>query len=162
MVVLSTVMGCSRKSREREMTNRWENTLLAYEEDIRERSFWDWIKAHTSGFKPLHRYEGIFELTKHQIIFDGKDTKEGKDFHLEIPIKNIVDVYLGWDDVFTGFPLSKAGDRAYPWNKPLRLRFSSDRGERTIYLFVRFHHRYGLRASDNKEIYQKLKTFLGK
>ena len=36
---------------------KWENTLMAYEEDIKSRSFWDWIKAHTSFMKPLHRYK---------------------------------------------------------------------------------------------------------
>ena len=39
---------------------KWENTLMAYEEDIKNRSFWDWIKAHTSFMKPLHRYKGGF------------------------------------------------------------------------------------------------------
>jgi len=140
---------------------KWENTLMAYEEDIKNRSLLDWMKAHTSGFKPLHRYEGGFELNKEKVIFDGKDVKEGKDFNLEILIKDITDVYLGWDKVFTGFPMSKAGDRTYPWNKPLRLRYKSDQGERTIYLFVMFHHKWGIRASDNKEVYEKLKEILG-
>lgn len=139
---------------------KWENTLMAYEEDLKNRSFWDWMKAHTSGFRPLHRYEGVFELNEDRIIFDGKDIKEARDFNLEIPIKDITDVYLGWDEVFAGFPMSRAGDRAYPWNKPLRLRYQSDQEERTIYLFVRFHRRHGIRASDNKEVYEKLKVSL--
>ena len=39
---------------------KWGNTLMAYEEDIKSRSFWDWIKAHTSFMKPLHRYKRDF------------------------------------------------------------------------------------------------------
>jgi len=47
--------------KEKEATKmKWENTLMAYEEDIKSRSFWDWIKAHTSFMKPLHRYKGGF------------------------------------------------------------------------------------------------------
>lgn len=25
---------------------KWKNTLMAYEEDIKSRGFWDWTKAH--------------------------------------------------------------------------------------------------------------------
>jgi hypothetical protein len=140
---------------------KWENSLMAYEEDIKNRTLLDWLKAHTSGFKPLHRYEGVFELNEEKIVFDGKDIKEDKKFRLGIPIKSITDLYLGWDDIFTGFPMSRAGDRAYPWNKPLRVKYKSDLEERTIYLFVRFHRKWGIRASDNKEVYKKLKEILG-
>jgi len=38
---------------------KWQNTLMIYEEDIKNRSLVDWLKAHTLGFKFLHRYEGI-------------------------------------------------------------------------------------------------------
>lgn len=136
---------------------KWENTLMAYEEDIKNRRFLDWMKALTSGFKPLHRYKGVFELKEEKVIFVGKDEKEGRDFNLEFPIKDLTNVYLGWDKVFTGFPMSRTGDRAYPWNKPLRLQYRSEQEERTIYLFVSFHHRWGIRASDNKKVYEKLK-----
>jgi hypothetical protein len=139
---------------------KWENSLMAYEEDIKDRSFRDWMKAHTSGFEPLHRYEGTLGLNEERITFDGKDVKEAKDFDIEIPLKDIADVYFGWDDVFTGFPLTKAGERAYPWNKPLRLRYRGGQEERTIYLFAHFHHARGIRASDNKEVYEKLKAFV--
>ena len=141
---------------------RWENSLMAYEEDIKNRSLLDWLKAHTSGFKPLHRYEGVFELYEGKIVFDGKDVKEDRRFRLEIPIKSISDLYLGWDEVFTGFPLSRAGDRAYPWNKPLRIRYRSEEGEKTIYLFVHFHRKWGIRTSDNREVYKKLNEMLSR
>jgi hypothetical protein len=139
---------------------KWENSLMAYEDDIRDRSFWDWMKAHTSGFEPLHRYEGVLGLNEERIIFDGRDVKEAKDFDVEIPLKDVTDVYFGWDDVFTGFPLTKAGERAYPWNKPLRLRYRDGQEERTLYVFAHFHHARAIRASDNEEAYEKLKAFV--
>lgn len=55
---------------------KWENTLMAYEEDIKSRSFCDWIKAHTSFMKPLHRYDGVLELTEQKMKFTGRDVKE--------------------------------------------------------------------------------------
>jgi hypothetical protein len=139
---------------------KWEDTLMAYEEDIKSRSVLDWLKAHTSGFKPLHRYRSTLELDGGKIVFNGKDLKEGADFHLEIDTKDITDVYLGWDSIYTGFPGSRAGDRAYPWNKPLRIRYRSEEGEKTIYIFANFHHRHGMRASDNREVLERLKPIL--
>jgi len=105
-------------------------------------------------------------LNEEGITFNGKDLKEAKGFNLEIPIKDITDVYFGWDDVYTGIP---TGERAYPlypfrsfisFNKPLRLRYKSDREERTIYLFAHFHHTRVIEASDNYEVYEKLKAYL--
>lgn len=135
---------------------RMENTLMAYKEDIESRSFWDWVKAHTSFMKPLHRYEGSLELNEEEVVFTGEDIKEKKDFNLKIHIEDITDLYLGFDNVFTGWE-----DRAYPWNKPLRVRYKSKEGEKTIYFFVNSHRKYGMRTSDNKEVYERLKIFLG-
>ena len=133
-----------------------ENTLLSFDEDIRNRSLIDWVKAHTSGFKPLHRYEGIFELNEGKLTFNGKDIKEGKEFSLEIKVEKIIEVYYGFDEVFKG-----REERAWPWNKPLRIRFKENSAEKTIYLFVNFHHRHGIRTSDNEEVYQRLTEILG-
>ncbi len=135
---------------------KWENTLMAYEEDIKSRGFWDWVKAHTSSMKPLHRYEGFLELNEGKITFTGKDVKKDKDFNLEMATGDITDIHFGFDDVFTGWE-----DRAAPWNKPLKVRYKSKEGEKTIYLFTNFHHKYGMRASDNKEVHEKLETMLG-
>ncbi len=134
---------------------KWENTLMAYEEDIKARHLWDWVKAHTSFMKPLHRYKGLLELSERNITFSGKELKENKDFGLKIVTGNIIDIHFGFDDVFTGWE-----DRAAPWNKPLRLRYKSKEGKKTIYLFVNFHHKYGMRTSDNKVVYENLKAIL--
>ena len=134
---------------------RWENTLLAFEEDIKERSFIDWVEAHTTGFKPLHRYEGVFEITSDSIIFDGVDKKSGERLHLEIPFSDILDVFYGFDEVFKG-----REERAWPWNKPLRITFRSGDEIKRIYLFVNFHYETAIRTSDNKEVYDKLRNLI--
>ena len=132
---------------------KWENTLMAYKEDIKNRDFWDWVKAHTSFMKPLHRYEGVLESSEEKINFTGKDVKEDKDFNLEIATVDITDIHFGFDDVFTGWE-----ERAAPWNKPLRVIYKFKEARKTIYLFMNFHHRYAMRTSDNKEVYEKLKV----
>jgi len=91
------------------------------------------------------------------MTFTGKDVKEDKDFNLEIATGNITDIHFGFDDVFTGWE-----DRAAPWNKPLRVRSKSKEGEKTIYFFVNFHYKHGLRTSDNEEAYENLKSILGR
>lgn len=73
---------------------KWENTLMAYEKDIKSRGFWDWVKAHTSFMKPLHRYEGVLELDEQKMTFTGKDVKVDKDFNLEIATGDITDIHL--------------------------------------------------------------------
>jgi len=133
---------------------KWKNSLMAFEEDIKHRSWLDWLEAHTSGFKPLHRYEGILELSNDELIFHGKDVKENKEFKLKIPLRDII--YYGFDEVFKG-----REKRAWPWNKPLRIKYQSENGERTIYLFAHFHHKKGISAlrfasvllhSDNRRV----------
>lgn len=88
---------------------KWDNSLMASEEDIKNRSFIDWIKAHTSFMKPLHRYEGIFEVNDDTIEFLGEDVNEKKDYTFRIKTADIEDVKYGYDDVFTGWE-----DRAAP------------------------------------------------
>ena len=133
----------------------WDRTLLAFEEDVRNRGLLDWIKAHTSGFKPLHRYEGTLKLGQGRLSFEGRDVKEGSGFRLEIPLSEISDLHYGFDEVFKG-----REERAWPWNKPLRIRYREGGGERSIYLFARFHHEKGIRTSANRELYAKLRELL--
>jgi len=138
---------------------RWENTLMAYEKDIKSKSFGDWIKAHTSFMKPLHKYEGMLELNGGKTIFKGRDPEEDRDFNLEIPIKDIADIYLGFDSVFRKREDRQTAIRGFV---PLRITYKSREGEKSLYLFANFHHsKYGWRTSDNKEVYEKLESSLG-
>ena len=130
----------------------WKNTLMIYQEEVKERSFIDWLKAHTSFMKPLHRYKGILKLEGRNLIFIDKNKNE----KIETKLDNIKEVSLGFDKIFTGWE-----ERAAPWNKPLKIVYNkTDEKKETIYLFANFHHRYGIRTSDNKEVRKKLKNSL--
>ncbi len=131
---------------------KWGNSLLAFEEDVKTRGLLDWIKAHTSGFKPLHRYEGVLEVKEGELIFSGRDVKKARGFRLKIPLKDIADVYLGFDDVFRG-----REERAWPWNKPLRIRYRTGSRVKTVYLFAEFRRKFGIiRTSSNREVLETI------
>lgn len=129
------------------------SAFLAFEEDIKGRGFRDWLKAHTSFMGPLRRYDGEINLTDAEIPFRGDDIKEEGQLELNIPRDKITAVYLGFDQVFKG-----REERAWPWNKPLRIRFEIDEGERTIYLYVEpWKGGKGLSTPKNKEWFELLK-----
>ena len=134
---------------------KWDNSLMAFEEDIKNRSFIDWIKSHTSFMKPLHRYEGIFEVNDDTIEFLGEDVKEKKDYTFRIKTADIEDVKYGYDDVFTGWE-----DRAAPWNKPLKICFKSNNNKKCIYLFVSFHRKKVMRSSENEKVCHQIKSVI--
>ena len=71
---------------------------MAYEEDIKRRTWIAWLKAHTTGFKPLHRYKGVLEVKDNELIFNGRDVKENKEFQLKIPLKDIKGLRYGFDE----------------------------------------------------------------
>ncbi|MFC1846844.1 hypothetical protein ACFLYS_02145 [Chloroflexota bacterium] len=83
------------------MITKRSNVLMIYEEEIQQLVYeWiiipDWIKAHVSPKSPAHRYEGELILDSKKIAFSGWDIKVGRDFALEIPLNNIIDVSLSF------------------------------------------------------------------
>ena len=130
---------------------KWENTLMTYGEEVKNRTFWDWLKAHTSFMKPLHNYKGSLKLNEKELNFKSSDDKH----KLQISLGDITEVTLGFDDLFTVWE-----ERAAPWNKPLKISYIDNGQEKTIYLFARFHYKYGMRTSDNGEVKDKIKTLI--
>ena len=129
--------------------------LMAYKEDIKHRGFLDWLKAHTSFVKPLHRYEGNITLSDEKIVFDGKDKKTKNDCAIEINKIDVTDIYLGFDDVF-----KRGEERSLGISfQPLRIVFSKDEKEYILYLIIDFNRL--LRATKNKEWYEELKKWRG-
>lgn len=131
----------------------YENSLLAYDEDIKNRSVVEWLTAHTSFLKPLHRYQGILKVDEEAIVFDGKNKKGYIDFNITILIDNITDIYLGYDEVFRRREDRSLGLRGF---EPLRIRFETKRGEKTIYLFAAYHW---MRTSQNRKLFAQLESY---
>ena len=80
------------------------DAIWGFKEDVLElrKDFKEHIlKAHTSqplGI-PLHRYEGQLILDENNISLFGKDNDSKEGFRLTVSLREIRDVYLGWDDV---------------------------------------------------------------
>lgn len=129
------------------------NALMAYKEDIENRNFFDWIKAHTSFVKPLHRYNGNIILSDDKIMFDGSDNKTKEDHAIEINKTEVTDIYLGFDDVFM-----RREDRSVGISfLPLRIKFTKEKKEYIMYLITDFKR--ALRTTKNKEWYEELKKW---
>jgi len=132
------------------------STLMAFEEDIHNRGFMDWLVAHTSFFKPLHRYEGELSLLNDRIVFYGDDKKKKQKYSLQINKKDVTDIFHGFDNVF-----KRGEDRALGISfKPLRINFIKNDSPTAIYLIIEF--RRTLRTSNNKQCFTELKQWLGK
>jgi len=136
------------------MVMKQGKALMAYEDDIKKRNIMDWIKAHTSFARPLHRYDGELELWDEKIVFRGKDTKTKDNYSLDVGRKEITDVHLGFDDVF-----KRMEDRSVGISfLPLRIRFSKGGYEQCMYLIMDF--RRASRRTTNKEWYELIQKWM--
>ena len=115
----------------------------------------DWIKAHTSFAKPLHRFDGELELLEYSLLFEGRDTKGNGNHSIEIQKSEVVDVFLGFDEVFR-----KREDRSFGISfQPLRITFVKDDVKRIMYLIIDFKR--ASRRTNNKEWYNAIKKWVG-
>ncbi len=135
------------------MTTQYPNTLAAYAEDIKNRTFMDWLRAHTSYMKPLYRYQGMLTLDEQTLIFHGFDRNDQSPYRIEIPLHQLQNVHFGFDEVFRRREDRQLGLFKF---RPLRLKFTMNDEERTLYLFAHFRNSIVGRLTDNHEIYLKL------
>lgn len=116
--------------------------VLAYDEDVVNRSLIDWIKIHTIAALPLHRYKGTLYLKSTHLEFEGIDNKKKLDVHLIIPKHEVAGIYYGFDTVYSGFETRNMG---LLW-KPLRLKIKS--GIEENYLYMVINYKYGVCDND--------------
>jgi hypothetical protein len=126
--------------------------LWTFEEDILNRSWKDWLLAHISFGKPLHRYEGVLTITTNAIELVGEDKNTKQDFFLKIYKNEIEQLYLGFDETFNAAETRSLG---LSW-LPLRLLISKDEQIQKLYLIIN----YSFGRTDNKEYLEFLKQWL--
>jgi hypothetical protein len=95
---------------------------------------------HVSFSAPLSKHQGVFYLSDRSIILESEDQK------VTIPLSKITQLYLGFDEVFSGSSVKNFG---MFW-QPLRIVYNDDE---VIYLII--DYKYGFAA--NKQIFQLLK-----
>lgn len=127
-------------------------SLWTFEEDILTRSWLDWLTAHTSFLKPLHRYEGQLSILPDRLCFSGKDKRTGNDTSLDIYKYQIEELYLGFDEFYNAMETRGLG---LTW-VPLRLTFTQNEKEEKLYIITNYH----LGWTDNKEYFEFLKDWL--
>jgi hypothetical protein len=128
--------------------------IWAFEEDILDlrKKFGEEFEAHTSqplGI-PLHKYEGQLSLEDERISLVGKSKDSKEEFRLLVPFKDILGVYLGWDDVLRRWKDTRA------YIRPLRITFENQ-GEKVLYVYAK---RLGAKiyGKENKTLYGMLNT----
>lgn len=127
--------------------------LWAFEEDVITRSRGDWMQAHTSFLKPLHRYEGQVNVLPDKLILSGKDKRTGEEILFTIRKNHIVQLYLGFDESYNATETRGFGLK---W-LPLRVTFLQNGIEEKLYLITNYRF-FGW--SDNKDYFQYLKEWL--
>ena len=130
-------------------------SLWAFEEDILSRSWVDWLVAHVSLGKPLHRFEGMLTVHDNFIQLTGKDKRTKQDFYLQIVKYEIEQLYLGFDEIFCTSETRGLGISPLSW-LPLRISFTKNEEERKLYLIV--NYQFG--KSDNTEYFEFLKQWV--
>jgi hypothetical protein len=134
---------------------RYERTLLSFEEDIRRRTFGDWLKAHVSFMKPLHRYTGSLWIEGGKLLFEGRDTRVGGRFGLAVPLADIREVRLGFDDLFRRWEDNDLGIFGLA---PVRIIFRTETIQRTAYLYAGFRQGIITRRSENRRLLEELRA----
>ena len=129
----------------------FEHSLLAFKQDIEHRGLLDWLEAHTSFMRPLHRYYGTLEINCENLLFSGTDEKTGNSFDLMIKIPEITGIHLGYDHTFMRIEDRSLGLFHFV---PLRIDFTMNGKEESIYVFANYFSQ--IRNSDNKKLFDEL------
>jgi len=116
----------------------------------------EWLRAHASIVRPVHRYEGALTMEDRMLVFQGRDVKEGRGFKEVIGLDRITRISLGLDKYFGGsldcsFGLLKL--------KPLTIHYETDDGRQTAYLFTDFNRQNG-GAAGNQDWYETLRGYM--
>jgi len=110
--------------------------FLAFSEDIRNRSFMDWLEAHISMGAPLHRYKGLLKIDRETLSFYGAEKRTGNEIQLVLFRAEIQEIYHGFDDVFTALETRNLG---FGW-KPLRITFNREKSDYHVYLIINYSY----------------------
>ena len=133
-----------------------EEALWIFGEEVGESSLMDWIRAHTSFLKPLHRYEGFIEVRDEEISLEGNSTKDEGEFSLKIPRNKILYINHGYDDVFRRSLERSLGAGL----APLLIEYKVDDSSRKLYFFINFSR--VPRTSDNDDWFHNLVDWVDK
>lgn len=125
--------------------------IWLFEEDVKTRSWLDWLTAHTSFLLPLHRYRGRLIITDDHLELQGRDKRTREEVMLYISKHSIEQVHHGFDEVFS---VSETRGMGLTW-QPLRLTYDVSGESRTLYLIAN----YRMGQCDNAALFAFLQTW---
>ncbi|HET7002279.1 MAG TPA: hypothetical protein VFI33_13245 [Puia sp.] len=131
--------------------SEYADSLLAFKADIEHKGLLDWLEAHTSFMRPLHRYVGTLVVDTGSVSFSGEDSKAGSHFSLTITRSDITALHLGYDSIFRRIDDRSLGILHFV---PLRIDFTQNKRDESIYIFANYSRL--LRQSDNRQVYEEL------
>ncbi|HEY4194888.1 MAG TPA: hypothetical protein VGM63_05100 [Mucilaginibacter sp.] len=101
------------------------HVLWSYADELAGSGLGEEISALFSMVKPLHHHEGEIALTDSSLIING-------DIDLNIPLGNLSQLYLGFDEVFKATYARNVG---LFW-QPLRVSYHDQDTVKTVYLII--------------------------
>jgi len=129
-----------------------ERALIIFEEDVRNVELFRTLKARiVMQMLPPHRYDCTFTVNE-SLIFDGKELLSGNKFRLLIPLSSIVELHLGFDDLFVG---KDSKGKKYQLN-PIRIKYKENDKIRTVYVFAEYKGLF--RSNSSEEVYKLLNS----
>lgn len=131
-----------------------ERALIIFEDEVRDGELLKKLKARMIlQMLPPHRYDGTVSVDD-SIRFDGKELLSGKKFMLDIPLDTLLDMNLGYDDIFAG---QDSKGKKYQL-QPIKIRYRSDGRENAMYLFSEYRGLF--RTSSGRECYRILSSLV--
>lgn len=102
------------------------NVLWVFDYDFPDFSLLAKVSVLFSGVNPLHTGAGMISLTHDHISLESDDSE------LIIPLKDITQIYMGFDDVYKAMYVKSLGTF---W-QPLRIIYTQKQETVTIYLVI--------------------------
>ncbi len=129
-----------------------ERALLIFEEDVIDVGVLKTLRARiVTQMLPPYRYDGMLTIDGELLLFDGRDILNGDRLWLSISVRSMVDVHIGFDDVYIG---RDSKGKRYQLN-PIRIKYVGDSTSdkpTTLYIFPEYKGLF--RANSSEEVYK--------
>ena len=128
-----------------------EVAVWSFAEDVKKKSLWDSLAAHTSFGLPLHHYEGAISVQGSTLFLSGNHKNKGSSpINLKIERDRIISIEHGWDGTFRWWY-----DRFPVFWAPLKITFLDENNVPQVVYIVTAWSRW-LRTCANKQWFHGL------